>query len=56
MVGINKTKETSMSSATENTLSGKFNQVAGKVKQSLGEATDNDKLANEGAAQQHGAP
>jgi uncharacterized protein YjbJ (UPF0337 family) len=52
MVGINKTKETSMSSATENTLSGKFNQVAGKVKQSLGEATDNDKLANEGAAQQ----
>ncbi len=41
-----------MSSATENTLSGKFNQIAGKVKQTVGEATNNDKLANEGAAQQ----
>jgi uncharacterized protein YjbJ (UPF0337 family) len=41
-----------MSTGTESTLKGKFNEVAGKVKQSIGEATNNDKLANEGAAQQ----
>jgi uncharacterized protein YjbJ (UPF0337 family) len=41
-----------MSDATENTLHGKFNEIAGKVKQTIGEATNNDKLANEGAAQQ----
>jgi uncharacterized protein YjbJ (UPF0337 family) len=41
-----------MSTGTENTLKGKFNEVAGKVKQSIGEATHNDKLANEGTAQQ----
>jgi uncharacterized protein YjbJ (UPF0337 family) len=41
-----------MSTGTENTLKGKFNEVAGKVKQSIGEATNNDKLANEGTAQQ----
>ena len=41
-----------MSTGTEHTLKGKFNEVAGKVKQSLGEATNNDKLANEGTSQQ----
>jgi uncharacterized protein YjbJ (UPF0337 family) len=41
-----------MSTATENKVKGKFNEVAGKVKQSVGEATNNDRIANEGAAQQ----
>lgn len=41
-----------MSTATENKLKGKFDEVAGKVKQSVGEATHNDKLANKGTAQQ----
>ena len=33
-------------------VSGKFDQVAGKFKQGLGEAIGNEKLANEGAAQE----
>jgi uncharacterized protein YjbJ (UPF0337 family) len=41
-----------MSTATESTLKGKFNQAAGSVKQAVGEATHNDRLANSGAAQQ----
>jgi uncharacterized protein YjbJ (UPF0337 family) len=41
-----------MSTATGNKIKGKFDEVAGKVKQSIGEATHNDKIANEGAAQQ----
>jgi uncharacterized protein YjbJ (UPF0337 family) len=41
-----------MSTATENKLKGKFDEVAGKVKQSVGEATHNDNLANKGTAQQ----
>jgi uncharacterized protein YjbJ (UPF0337 family) len=41
-----------MSTGTEHTLKGKFDEVAGKVKQTVGEATHNDKLANEGTAQQ----
>jgi uncharacterized protein YjbJ (UPF0337 family) len=41
-----------MSTATEHTLHGKLDEFAGKVKQTLGESTGNDKLANEGAAQQ----
>ncbi len=41
-----------MSTATESKIKGKFDEVAGKVKQSVGEATHNDKVANEGAAQQ----
>jgi uncharacterized protein YjbJ (UPF0337 family) len=41
-----------MSTGTENTLKGKFDEVAGKVKQSVGEAINNDKVANEGTAQQ----
>jgi uncharacterized protein YjbJ (UPF0337 family) len=41
-----------MSTSTGNKIQGKFDQVAGKVKQSVGEATRNDHLANQGAAQQ----
>lgn len=33
-------------------VTGKFDQVAGKVKQGIGEAVGNQKLANSGAAQQ----
>ncbi|MGA7156763.1 MAG: CsbD family protein [Acidobacteriaceae bacterium] len=41
-----------MSTATESKVKGKFDEVAGKVKQSFGEATNNDRVANEGTAQQ----
>jgi uncharacterized protein YjbJ (UPF0337 family) len=41
-----------MSTATESSLKGKYDQVAGSVKQGLGEMTHNDNLANKGAAQQ----
>ncbi len=41
-----------MSTGTENTAKGKYDEVAGKVKQTVGEAVNNDKLANEGTAQQ----
>ena len=34
------------------TAEGKFDQVKGKMKQSVGEAFGNDKLANSGAADQ----
>jgi len=34
------------------TAAGKFDQVKGKVKQSVGEAVGNEKLANSGAADQ----
>ncbi len=34
------------------TVSGKFDQVTGKIKQSVGEATDNQRLANSGVADQ----
>jgi uncharacterized protein YjbJ (UPF0337 family) len=34
------------------TATGKFDQVKGKVKQSVGEAIGNDKMANSGAADQ----
>jgi uncharacterized protein YjbJ (UPF0337 family) len=34
------------------TVSGKFDQVTGKIKQSVGEAVGNEKLANEGAVEQ----
>jgi uncharacterized protein YjbJ (UPF0337 family) len=37
--------------ATE-TITGKFDQLKGQVKQSIGEATGNEKLANSGAADQ----
>ena len=39
-------------SISESTIKGKFDEVAGKVKQAFGEGIDNQKLANEGAAQQ----
>jgi uncharacterized protein YjbJ (UPF0337 family) len=41
-----------MSTGTESTLKGKFDEVAGSVKQAFGEATHNDSVANDGAAQQ----
>ena len=34
------------------TVTGKFDELKGKVKQSIGEATGNDSLANSGAADQ----
>ena len=37
---------------SEHTIKGKYNEVAGKVKQGVGEAVGNHKLANEGTAQQ----
>ena len=37
--------------ATE-TITGKFDQLKGQVKQSIGEATGNEELANSGAADQ----
>ncbi len=36
----------------ESNVSGKFHQIAGKVKQSIGEATGDQSLANQGAADQ----
>lgn len=41
-----------MSTGTENTIGGKYDEIAGKVKQSVGEATHDNRIANEGAAQQ----
>jgi uncharacterized protein YjbJ (UPF0337 family) len=37
---------------SEHTIKGKYDEVAGKVKQAAGEAVGNHKLANEGTAQQ----
>ena len=36
----------------DDTATGKFDQIKGKVKQSVGEAVGNDRLANSGAADQ----
>ncbi|HEY0264086.1 MAG TPA: CsbD family protein [Granulicella sp.] len=36
----------------QTTVSGKIDQIKGKIKQGLGEAIGNDRLANEGAADQ----
>jgi uncharacterized protein YjbJ (UPF0337 family) len=41
-----------MSTGTESTLKGKFDEVAGKVKQAFGEVAHDDSVANAGAAQQ----
>lgn len=41
-----------MSTAIEHSVHGKFDELAGKVKQAFGEATGNDSVANEGATQQ----
>ena len=37
---------------SDSTIHGKYNEVAGKIKQAAGEAVGNHKLANEGTAQQ----
>jgi len=36
----------------KSTASGKFDQIKGKMKQSIGEAMDNDRMANSGAMDQ----
>ncbi len=41
-----------MKSGMENKTKGKLDEVAGKIKQSVGEATNNQSMANRGAAQQ----
>jgi uncharacterized protein YjbJ (UPF0337 family) len=41
-----------MSTTSDSTIKGKVNVIAGKVKQGVGEAVGNQKLANEGTAQQ----
>jgi uncharacterized protein YjbJ (UPF0337 family) len=41
-----------MSTGTEHQVHGKLDEITGKLKQTFGEATGNDKLANEGTAQQ----
>ena len=38
--------------STSDKISGKANEVAGKVKQSVGSATGNDRMRAEGAAQE----
>jgi uncharacterized protein YjbJ (UPF0337 family) len=39
-------------SMNKSNVSGKFDEMKGKVKQSVGEATHNDRMANSGAADQ----
>jgi len=39
-------------SINESTIKGKYNEGAGKLKQSVGELTHNNKVANAGTAQQ----
>ena len=39
-------------SLNESTIKGKLDELAGKAKQVFGEGTDNNKVANEGAAQE----
>ena len=41
-----------MSTTTDSTIKGKFDEIAGKLKQGVGEAVGSDKTANAGAAQQ----
>jgi uncharacterized protein YjbJ (UPF0337 family) len=41
-----------MTTSSESTLKGKYDEAAGKVKQAAGEALNNQNLANRGAAQQ----
>lgn len=41
-----------MNSGTENKAKGKFDEVAGKIKQAAGEAINNQSMANRGATQQ----
>ena len=37
---------------SDSTIKGKYNEVAGKVKQRVGEAVGNHRMANEGTAQE----
>ena len=39
-------------SLNESSIKGKFDELAGKAKQAFGEGTDNNRVANEGAAQE----
>lgn len=39
-------------STSDSTIKGKFDEVAGKAKQAFGNATDNQSVANDGAAQE----
>lgn len=39
-------------SISDSTIKGKFNEAVGSVKQGFGEAVGNDRIANEGAAEQ----
>ena len=41
-----------MKTGAENKTKGKLDEIAGKVKQSFGEATNNQSMANRGAGQQ----
>lgn len=41
-----------MKNGMENKAKGKLDEVAGKIKQSVGEATNNQSMANRGTAQQ----
>ena len=41
-----------MKSGMENKTKGKLDEIAGKIKQSTGEAINNQSMANRGAAQQ----
>jgi uncharacterized protein YjbJ (UPF0337 family) len=41
-----------MSTGIETNIKGKYDEVAGKVKQTVGEAVHDDRTANEGTAQQ----
>lgn len=41
-----------MSTPSDSTIKGKFDEVAGKIKQGVGEAINDQSLANKGAAQQ----
>ncbi len=41
-----------MSTPSDSTIKGNYNEAAGNVKQGVGEAVGNEKLANEGAADQ----
>jgi uncharacterized protein YjbJ (UPF0337 family) len=41
-----------MKTGSENKAKGKLDEIAGKMKQGIGEATNNQSMANRGAAQQ----
>lgn len=41
-----------MSTTSKSTMKGKFDEMAGKVRQGVGEAVGSERMANDGAAQQ----